>query len=78
MIDKHTPFEDIKEACEVLSRETIRPEIPLSLDFLRVTIPYRAKGLILDNVIIMGCIEGLMPKVYTNDDLTIEKREAQL
>ena len=52
-----------------------QPDMPADVDYVRVMSLHKSKGLTADLVVVMGCVEGLIPRV--NDDLTpSQKREA--
>ena len=43
-----------------------QPELPTDVDYVRVMSLHKSKGLTADLVIVMGCIEGLIPNVPDN------------
>jgi superfamily I DNA/RNA helicase len=50
-------------------RETLRigitqPELPTDVDYVRVMSLHKSKGLTADLVVVLGCIEGLVPQQY--------------
>ena len=52
-------------------RETLRigitqPELPTDVDYIRVMSLHKSKGLTADLVVIVGCVEGLIPFVKMN------------
>jgi len=48
---------------EVLRTNIIQPELPIDVDYVRVMSLHRSKGLTADLVIVVGCIEGLIPSL---------------
>ena len=49
-------------------RETVRtsitqPELPTDVDYVRVMSLHKAKGLTAEMVVVLGCIEGLVPSI---------------
>lgn len=51
-------------------------EIPEEVDFVRVMSMHKSKGLTADLVVVLGCIEGLMPRIP--DDLNAHKQARAL
>lgn len=52
-----------------------QPDMPADVDYVRVMSLHKSKGLTADLVVVMGCVEGLIPHV--DDNLTqSERREA--
>lgn len=61
-------------------RETLRigitqPELPTDVDYVRVMSLHKSKGLTADVVVVLGCIEGLIPMVTGN---TLAEQAASL
>ncbi len=62
-------------------REDIRyaitqPELPTEADFVRVMSLHKSKGLTADTVVVVGCVQGLMP--WLDDRLSPDGQERQL
>lgn len=64
---------DPKKLDTELRTKIAQQEIPDSADFVRVMSLFKAKGLTANYVVILGCVEGLLPRV--SDELG--RREAQ-
>ena len=41
-----------------------QPELPTDVDYVRVMTLHKSKGLTADLVVVVGCIQGLLPSVY--------------
>lgn len=54
---------DAKKLLEILRTSIIQPELPTSVDFVRVMSLHKSKGLTADLVIVVGCMEGLIPYI---------------
>lgn len=48
---------------EVIRRHITQPELPTDVDYVRVMSLHKSKGLTADMVIVLGCLEGLIPSV---------------
>jgi len=64
-------------------RETLRigitqPELPTDVDYVRVMSLHKSKGLTADLVVVLGCIEGLIPMVtgdtYVEQNASLEEQ----
>ena len=73
---------DVKEDCnastllDLLRTSISQPELPTDVDYVRVMSLHKSKGLTADLVIVMGCIEGLMPRI--DDNLNAQEQKAAL
>lgn len=47
---------------QTLRARIIHPEIPMEVPYVRVMSLHKSKGLTADHVIVIGCIEGLIPR----------------
>jgi superfamily I DNA/RNA helicase len=56
-----------EESYELIRTNLTQPELPREVDFLRVMSLHKSKGLNADHVVVVGCIEGLLP--YREDGL---------
>ena len=54
---------DAKELREHLRIGIMQPELPTDVDYVRVMSLHKSKGLTADLVVVLGCIEGLIPMV---------------
>ena len=61
---------------EVLRVGITQPELPTDVDYVRVMSLHKSKGLNADLVVVLGCIEGLIP--YIAPDLTPVEQQAAL
>ena len=46
-----------------LRSSIVKPELPTEVNYVRVMSLHKAKGLTADLVVILGCIEGLIPRI---------------
>lgn len=60
------PNADAKQLLEHLRTNITQPELPTDVDFVRVMSLHKSKGLTADLVIVMGCIEGIIPSLPKN------------
>ena len=54
---------DAGELLERLRTQITQPELPTDVDYVRVMSLHKSKGLTADLVVVVGCIEGLIPMV---------------
>ncbi len=52
-----------RELVDAIRRHITQPELPTNVDYVRVMSLHKSKGLTADMVVIIGCLEGLMPYV---------------
>ncbi len=52
----------LKDILDNLRVKITQPELPTNVDYIRIMSQYKSKGLSADHVIIVGCINGLMPR----------------
>ena len=57
---------DAEKLLEHLRMNITQPKLPTDIDFVRVMSLHKSKGLTADLVIVMGCIEGIMPSLPKN------------
>ena len=67
---------DAKQLLEHLRTNITQPEPPTDVDFVRVMSLHKSKGLTADLVIVMGCIQGLIP--HFPKDASKEERRLNL
>ncbi len=61
---------------EVLRIGITQPELPTDVDYIRVMSLHKSKGLTADLVVVVGCIQGLIP--FIADDLSPAERDRAL
>ena len=61
---------------EYLRSAIVQPELPTNVDYVRVMSLHKSKGLTADLVVVVGCLEGLMPHV--DDDQPLADQEKAL
>lgn len=71
---------DIEEMSAAEQRDALRtaitqPEMPTDVEYVRVMSLHKSKGLTADLVVVMGCVEGLIPTI--NYDLPLPDQENQ-
>ena len=54
---------DAQQILAVLRKNIVQPELPTDDDRVRIMSLYKSKGLTADLVIVLGCIEGLIPDI---------------
>ena len=59
---------DAQALLESLRTSITQPELPTDVDYVRIMSLHRSKGLTADLVIVMGCIEGLIPRIQGYTD----------
>lgn len=52
-----------QEIVKIIRRHITQPELPTDVDYVRVMSLHKSKGLTADMVIVVGCLEGLMPSI---------------
>ena len=57
---------DARELLETLRQSITQPELPTDVDYVRVMSLYKAKGLTADLVVVLGCVQGLIPTIKRN------------
>lgn len=67
---------DARTLLEEIRTAVIQPELPTDVDYVRVMSLHKSKGLAADLVVIVGCIEGLVP--FIDDDLPPVDQERSL
>lgn len=55
-----------QELVDVIRRNVTQPELPTDVDYVRVMSLHKSKGLTADMVVVVGCLEGLMPSIDSN------------
>ncbi len=61
---------DASQILEHLRKGITQPELPTDVDYVRVMSLHKSKGLTADLVVVMGCIEGLIPTLPHSDSVT--------
>ena len=64
----------------VVLREKLRigitqPELPTDVDYVRVMSLHKSKGLTADMVVVVGCIEGLIPGIYNPNNTSLNRNQ---
>jgi DNA helicase II / ATP-dependent DNA helicase PcrA len=69
---------ELAKILKVLRDHISQPELPVDVEYIRIMSLHSSKGLDADLVVIMGCIDGLIPKTV-NEKLTYsdQKREQE-
>ena len=52
----------------------IQPELPTDVDYVRIISLHKSKGLSANHVIVIGCIEGIIP-TSSSEDLTFDQQQ---
>ena len=61
---------------DLLRTSIAQPELPTDVDYVRVMSLHKSKGLTADLVVVMGCVEGLIPRI--DDKLDYHEQNAML
>ena len=71
--------EDAEMLLERLRNTITQPELPTDVDFVRVMSLHKSKGLTADLVVVLGCIQGLIPYFsnYSCESERLKKWEEQ-
>ena len=75
IIETNSPIESIKSLVSVIETEIIQPEMPINVDFVRVMSLHKSKGLTADHVIVMTCVQGVLPCQTPRDISHYEKKK---
>lgn len=67
---------DVSVLTDAIRSNISQPEMPTDVDFVRVMSLHKSKGLTSDLVVILGCLDGLMPA--TNDQATPQEQQRSL
>ena len=67
---------DAATILDTVSSAITQPEMPADVDYVRVMSLHKSKGLTADMVIVIGCVDGLIPRV--EHELTPEKQREAL
>jgi DNA helicase-2/ATP-dependent DNA helicase PcrA len=68
------PNDTLDDALNLLKENIIQPELPTDVDYVRIMSLHKSKGLNANHVIVIGCIEGIMPTA-PSDDLTFDQQQ---
>lgn len=70
------PDADAAQLLDLLRTSITQPELPTDVDYVRVMSLHKSKGLTADLVVVMGCVEGLVPTLPR--DATQAERDVAL
>lgn len=59
--------------CDAIRQFVAQPEMPTDVDYVRVMSLHKSKGLTADLVIVVGCLQGLLPGIDT--DTTFQEQQ---
>jgi superfamily I DNA/RNA helicase len=59
---------------DVLRVAITQPELPTDVDYVRIMSLHKSKGLTADFVVVVGCIEGLLPSIDTTEPMAEQQR----
>jgi len=62
---------------EHLRTNITQPELPTDVDYVRIMSLHKSKGLSADMVVVVGCVEGLVPHIEDNLPLAQELRQLE-
>jgi superfamily I DNA/RNA helicase len=73
------PDADAPQLLDRLRTSITQPELPTDVDYVRVMSLHKSKGLTADLVVVMGCVEGLVPTLpkdatQAEQDLALEEQ----
>ena len=78
MAESLDPDADAAQILKCLQAGIIQSELPTDVDYVRVMSLHKSKGLTADLVVVMGCIESLIPALNRNASQSQEERRAAL
>lgn len=58
---------DARKLLDVVRTMVTQPELPTDVDFVRIMSLHKSKGLSADMVVVLGCMDGLVPFVPPNE-----------
>jgi DNA helicase II / ATP-dependent DNA helicase PcrA len=58
---------NLDDALKLIRENIIQPELPTDVDYVRIMSLHKSKGLNADHVIVIGCIEGIIPSPPKDD-----------
>jgi DNA helicase II / ATP-dependent DNA helicase PcrA len=65
------------ELVDVIRRNVTQPELPTDVDYVRVMSLHKSKGLTADMVVVVGCLEGLMPSIDSKASQQDQRRSLE-
>jgi DNA helicase II / ATP-dependent DNA helicase PcrA len=65
---------ELGEVLKQLRENIVQPELPTDVDYIRIMSLHKSKGLNAENVIITGCIEGVIPTA-PDDEWPFEQQQ---
>lgn len=65
-----------KQILSALLTSITQPELPADVDYVRVMSVHKSKGLTADNVVVCGCIQGLIPGLHA--DLSLQEQRIMM
>lgn len=71
IVDQNSDFRSIADLLKILQTNIVQPEMPSNVDYVRVMSLHKSKGLNADHVLVLGCIEGILPKA-PDENLSFE------
>ena len=66
-----------QELVHVIRRNVTQPELPTDVDYVRVMSLHKSKGLTADMVVVVGCLEGLMPSIDSKASQPQQRRSLE-
>ena len=66
-----------KDLVALIQRNATQPELPTDVDYVRVMSLHKSKGLTADMVVVVGCLEGLVPFIDWEDSQVEQTRSLE-
>lgn len=66
-----------KELVNIIRRNVTQPELPTDVDYVRVMSLHKSKGLTADMVVVVGCLEGIMPSIDSKASQQHQRRSLE-
>ncbi len=66
-----------QDIVNIIRRHITQPELPTDVDYVRVMSLHKSKGLTADMVIVVGCLEGLMPSIDQHEPQAAQARSLE-
>ena len=68
---------DAEALQDALRTGITQPELPTDVDYVRIMSLHKSKGLTADLVVVVGCIDGLIPMVRQTDSIEEQQRSIE-
>lgn len=66
-----------EKLADAIKRSVSQPDMPTDVDYIRVMSLHKSKGLTADLVVVCGCLQGLIPRIDTDDTIQEQQRSLE-